>query len=117
MMVVVIVLTIRPMHVFMLVLRGMVVRMRFVFGHNFGHWVRWSGILHGSAGLVMSVLEVLGFRARRGSGMSGTISEVGVIQAAGRRHVKAVVAHWSCAAPLHSRACRRVCLDHCVRRV
>jgi hypothetical protein len=40
MVVVVIVLTIRPMHVFMLILRGMVVRMRFVFGHNFGRCVR-----------------------------------------------------------------------------
>jgi hypothetical protein len=40
MMVVVIVVTIRPMHVFMLILRGMVVRMRFVFGHNFGRCVR-----------------------------------------------------------------------------
>jgi hypothetical protein len=34
-MMVVIVLTIRPVHMFMLILRGMVVRMRFVFGHNF----------------------------------------------------------------------------------
>jgi hypothetical protein len=40
MVVVVIVLTIRPMHVFMLILRGMVVRMRFVFGHNIGRCVR-----------------------------------------------------------------------------
>ena len=53
MMVVVIVLTIRSMHVFVLVVRHMIVRMRFVFGHNFGRWVRWNAILHGCAGLVM----------------------------------------------------------------
>jgi hypothetical protein len=40
MMMVVIVLTIRPVHMFMLILRGMVVRMRFVFGHNFRRCVR-----------------------------------------------------------------------------
>jgi hypothetical protein len=63
MVVVVIVLTIRPMHVFMLILRGMVVRMRFVFGHNFGRCVRWSEILHGCAALVMGVLSC---RTRQG---------------------------------------------------
>ena len=39
MMVVVIVLTIRPVHMFMLILRGRIVRMQFVFGHNFGRCV------------------------------------------------------------------------------
>jgi hypothetical protein len=62
-MMLVIVLTIRPMHMFMLILRGMVVRMRFVFGHNFGRCVRWSEILHGCAALVMGVLSC---RTRQG---------------------------------------------------
>jgi hypothetical protein len=50
------------------------------------------------AALVMGVLALLRFRSRRGSGMSGTLSEVGVIQTAGRRHIRTVAAQVSCAA-------------------
>jgi hypothetical protein len=52
-MMVMIVLAVRAVHVFVLIVRRVVVRMRFVFGHNFGHSVCWGGILHGSAVLVM----------------------------------------------------------------
>jgi hypothetical protein len=54
MMMVMIVLAVRAVHVFVLIVRRVVVRMRFVFGHNFGHSVCWGGILHRCAAVVMN---------------------------------------------------------------